>query len=301
MDSLHTKELLQLYGYEPKKSLGQNFLISNEITSQIASLADISQDDVIIEIGGGLGGLTTELLQSGAQVVVIEIDQRMHKVLEESVASKWKNCVLLPPTDVRELDLAKVETVSQALEQGKHLKVVANLPYYCTSEVLQQVLCQVPNLERLVVLIQKEAAQRVSAQVNTKQYGPLSVLLQLYGKKLKHITVPAHCFYPRPTVTSQVVAWEKRATSELAPKDKEEIGKEKKDFACFLANAFAYRRKRLMKNLSLAYPALTLQTIESVWQCLGLALEARAEQITPEQFKQIYLALKSGLRKEEIC
>ncbi|UFJ43399.1 16S rRNA (adenine(1518)-N(6)/adenine(1519)-N(6))-dimethyltransferase RsmA [Brevibacillus humidisoli] len=233
-----TRELLEKYGFSFKKSLGQNFLVDPNILHSIVSAADLSKEKAAVEVGPGIGALTERLCRAAGRVLAIEIDQRLLPILEDSL-SPYDN-VQVVHGDVLKLDLHRL--LAEYLPDCSRISVVANLPYYVTSPILMKLLEERLPLEHIVVMIQKEVADRIAAQPGSKDYGSLSVAVQFYAEAEVTMTVPANVFIPKPNVDSAVLKLSLRERPAV------EVADEKLFFRVVRAS-FAQRRKTLYNNL----------------------------------------------------
>ncbi|MCL2753702.1 MAG: 16S rRNA (adenine(1518)-N(6)/adenine(1519)-N(6))-dimethyltransferase RsmA [Defluviitaleaceae bacterium] len=226
------RQLLAEHGLHPKKHFGQNFLCDAHVLGKIVAAAGLEQDDLVIEVGPGLGVLTTELAKYARQVVAIEIDHQMADILHTNMP---KNVKIL-----RE-DVLKADVASIISEDGaKTAKVIANLPYYITSPIIFGMLEQGLPICTMVVMVQKEVADRFLAKSGTKAYGLPSLSLAYYGKAELVANVPPHCFFPRPDVHSAVIK------INVAPQTDVDASK----FFPLIRAAFANRRKTFVNCLS---------------------------------------------------
>ncbi|WP_047154268.1 16S rRNA (adenine(1518)-N(6)/adenine(1519)-N(6))-dimethyltransferase RsmA [Aneurinibacillus tyrosinisolvens] len=235
---IRTKEILKKYGFSFKKSLGQNFLIDLNILDKIVAAADLSEDKGAIEIGPGIGALTEQLAKRAGKVVAVEIDQRLLPILADTL-SPYPHAEVVHG-DVLEMDVAAL--ISEKFEQQQKVSVVANLPYYVTSAILMKLLEERLPLENIVVMIQKEVAERISAKPGTKVYGALSVLAQFYAEAELVTIVPHTVFIPQPNVDSAVLRLRVRETPAV------EVDSETMFYRVVKAS-FAQRRKTLSNNL----------------------------------------------------
>ena len=190
-----TKYILSRFKITANKRLGQNFLIDPDVVERIALAAELTPQDQVLEIGPGIGTLTQALAQSGAQVVAVELDQRLLPVLSTTLKD-YQNIKIVHG------DILKIP-IMEHLERG--FKCCANLPYYITTPIIFALLEQKLPLERLVVMVQKEVAERMTAQPASKDYGALSIAMQYYTEPKIAFSVPACSFYPAPNVESAVV------------------------------------------------------------------------------------------------
>lgn len=247
--------LLRRHGIEPRKRLGQNFLIDPNTIRKIVRLADVGPGDRVLEVGAGTGTLTRELAATGADVVAYEIDERLRPVLAE----------VLGTLDNVEVRFADAVTVGFA---NGSWTVVANLPYYLSTTLLLDWLQAGPQPERFVVMVQREVADRLAAEPGSRTYGIPSVVARLYGSPRRVFTVPPSVFYPRPEVDSAVVEIERRTPPLHAAT------------AVRLASvAFGQRRKMLRRSL-----AATLASPQATLEAAGIDPLRRPEELDVAEF-----------------
>lgn len=234
-----TKEILKKYGFSFKKSLGQNFLIDTNVLNNIVDCAELESHSGAIEIGPGIGALTEQLAKRCERVVAFEIDQRLIPILRETLAPYPHTTVV--HSDILEADIHSV--INANFKKGQDLMVVANLPYYVTTPILMKLLEEKLPIRGIVVMIQKEVAERISAKPGTKNYGSLSIAAQYYAKATTEIIVPKTVFVPQPNVDSAVL--------KLTLLDKPAVEVNSEEFFFKLVRAsFAQRRKTLINNLT---------------------------------------------------
>lgn len=279
-----TKAILQKYHLQLKKSLGQNFLTNKDILINIVTAAEVSQDDDVIEIGPGIGALTEQLAKRAHQVLAFEIDQRLIPVLKETL-QPYPNVVIINQ-DILSADLTT--TLNQHFD-GKHqLKVVANLPYYITTPIMMHLLqVQLP-FACMVMMMQKEVAQRLTAAPGTKAYGSLSVSVQTLTNAQIVFNVPRTVFFPQPNVDSAIVR--------LVPRQQPLVAlDEQKQFSKFVKGCFAKRRKSLWNNLLNMYgkQPTTKEKLQQVLTANAIDPQIRAERLDVNQFVKLYHALQS--------
>ncbi|MDW7657659.1 MAG: 16S rRNA (adenine(1518)-N(6)/adenine(1519)-N(6))-dimethyltransferase RsmA, partial [Bacillota bacterium] len=202
MNRHETENLLRQFNIRPTHSLGQNFLVDEWVGQHIIQVAGPEHTDQVIEIGPGLGALTRELATAAGRIVAIEIDRHLIPVLEQ-VLTSYENCLVLNQ-DALKTDLA----VLAEAWQGPTL-VIANLPYYITTPIIEKILCELPECRRLVFTVQKEAADRLLTGPGSKAYGPTAILLALHGAAIRGLTVPPAAFWPRPHIDSAVLVIER--------------------------------------------------------------------------------------------
>ena len=192
-----TQELVNKYNFKFSKSLGQSFLIDDSVLNDIVSGADVNEEDLVIEIGPGVGSLTAQLLKKAKKVVSIELDNDLIPILEAELG-QYENFSLIHK------DALKVD-FNEVIGDEKSVKLVANLPYYVTTPIIVNLLKKNYNFKSLTIMIQKEVAERIDAEPNCKEYGSLSLLVQYYCDTKIIRKVPPACFIPRPKVDSIVI------------------------------------------------------------------------------------------------
>jgi len=269
-----TKKILQKHGLRPKKKFGQNFLINEEIMERILEAAELVPDDLVVEIGPGLGGLTQQLAQRAGGLLAIEIDEQLVSVLEQ-VLAVYPNVKLIRG-DILKLDLDR--EVKQFFPNVKFpYKIVANLPYYITTPIVMGLLEQKKQISSMVLMVQKEVGERMQASPGTKAYGSLSIAVQYYADIKLIQRVPPSSFRPAPEVDSVVIKLEMRATPKVEPRD-EQL------FFQVVRGAFAQRRKTLVNSLSNTFPKIHKGELVSILGRLNIDPNVRGEQLSLEQF-----------------
>lgn len=238
-----TKEILQKHGFTFKKSLGQNFLTEPNILRKIVATAEIDDRTNVIEVGPGIGALTEQLAKSAKEVLAFEIDERLIPVLADTLHT-YKNVNVIHQ-DVLKADLLKL-TAENFTDNSLPLKVVANLPYYITTPIMMHFLESDLPVVEMVVMMQKEVADRISAEPGTKAYGSLSIAVQYFMEAKLAFIVPKTVFVPQPNVDSAILKLTRRSQPAV------EVISEKEFFKLTKA-AFQLRRKTLWNNLLHAY------------------------------------------------
>lgn len=233
-----TKEILKKHGFSFKKSLGQNFLTEPNILRKIVETATINEDTNVIEVGPGIGALTEQLAQNAAQVLAFEIDDRLIPVLEDTL-SLYEN-VTVVHSDVLKSDL--VGTSKKIFKKDLPIKVVANLPYYITTPIMMYFLESGLEVKEMVVMMQREVADRISAKPGTKAYGSLSIAVQYFMEASIAFIVPKTVFIPQPNVDSAIIKLTKRETPAVSVLNE-------KEFFKLTKASFQLRRKTLWNNL----------------------------------------------------
>ncbi|MEQ2877895.1 16S rRNA (adenine(1518)-N(6)/adenine(1519)-N(6))-dimethyltransferase RsmA [Enterococcus asini] len=237
-----TKEILKKHGFTFKKSLGQNFLTEPNILRKIVETAGIDENTNVIEVGPGIGALTEQLARNAAQVLAFEIDDRLLPVLQDTLAP-YPN-VTVVHQDVLEADLVK--TTGEVFNKDLPIKVVANLPYYITTPIMMHFLESDLPVAEMVVMMQREVADRISAAPGTKAYGSLTIAVQYYMEAKLAFIVPKTVFVPQPNVDSAILKLTRRPTPAVAVTDEQA-------FFRLTKAAFQLRRKTLWNNLLHAY------------------------------------------------
>ena len=279
-----TKALLNQYGFNFKKSLGQNFLIDVNIIQKIIDASDIGENTGIIEIGPGMGSLTEQLAKKAKKVVAFEIDQRLIPVLKDTMGP-YENVEIINE-DILKVDIAHY--VTEHLTDCDNIMVVANLPYYITTPILLNLMQQTLPIDGYVVMMQKEVGERLNAQVGTKAYGSLSIVTQYYTETSKVLTVPKTVFLPPPNVDSIVVKLMKRQTPEVDIDDEDRFFKMTKA-------AFSQRRKTISNNYqSLFVDGKANKEIIKKWlEASDIDPRRRGETLSIKEFAKLYNELKN--------
>lgn len=268
-----TKEIIAKYGFSFKKSLGQNFLIDGNVLNRIVEAAELDQSKGALEIGPGIGALTERLSQAAGKVTAIEIDQRLLPILGEVLADKPH--VTVVHGDVLKLDLRQL--FQQQFADCEGVSVVANLPYYVTTPILMKLLEERLPLQNIVVMIQKEVAERMAAKPGGKEYGSLSVAVQYYCEPQLVCTVPHTVFIPQPNVDSAVIKLKVRSTPAVSVPDEA-------FFFRVVQASFAQRRKTLMNNLTSLVGKEKRDELTALLNRIGIDPARRGETLSLEEF-----------------
>ena len=275
-NSKNTIEVLQKYDFVFQKKFGQNFLIDSHVLDKIVSAAGITKDDFVLEIGPGIGTMTQYLAASARKVFAVEIDKALIPILEDTL--KEFDNVQVINQDILKVDIKKL---AEEHNDGKPIKVVANLPYYITTPIIMGLFeSQVP-IDSITVMVQKEVADRMKVGPGTKDYGTLSLAVQYYAEPYIVANVPPNCFMPRPKVGSAVI----RLTRHEKPPV--EVADEKLMFRLIRAS-FNQRRKTLANGLNnspeLSYSKEEIQ--QTIEKC-GFKAGIRGEALTLEDFAKL--------------
>ncbi|UXS29139.1 16S rRNA (adenine(1518)-N(6)/adenine(1519)-N(6))-dimethyltransferase RsmA [Staphylococcus delphini] len=282
--SSRTRALLNQYGFNFKKSLGQNFLIDVNIINRIIDASGIDATTGVIEIGPGMGSLTEQLAKNAQHVLAFEIDQRLIPVLDDTL-SPYDNVTVINE-DILKANVA--EAIQQYLSHCDKIMVVANLPYYITTPILLTLLEQDLNIDGYVVMIQKEVGERLNAQVGTKAYGSLSIVAQYYTETSRVLTVPKTVFMPPPNVDSIVVKLMKRDTPIVDVDDPNAFFKMTK-------GAFSQRRKTIYNNYQTLFENGKEQkdTILQWLEQAGIDPKRRGETLSIQEYARLYAELEN--------
>lgn len=281
-----TRALLNQYGFNFKKSLGQNFLIDVNIINRIIDASGIDHMTGVIEIGPGMGSLTEQLAKNAQHVLAFEIDQRLIPVLDDTL-SPYNNVTVINE-DILKANVA--EAIQQHLSHCEKIMVVANLPYYITTPILLTLLEQDLNIDGYVVMMQKEVGERLNAQVGTKAYGSLSIVAQYYTETSRVLTVPKTVFMPPPNVDSIVVKLMKRE-SPIVDVDNPNA------FFKMTKGAFSQRRKTIYNNYQNLFENGKEQK-ETIMQWLERAdidPKRRGETLSIQEYARLYAELENFL------
>ena len=269
----YIREILDKYGFQFSKSLGQNFLIDGNIVRNIVKEAHITKDDYVLEIGPGIGTLTEELALKAKKVVAVELDKNLLPILDE-VLSHLDNIEIIHD------DILKVDINSLIEEkcEGRPIKIVANLPYYVTTPIIGKLLEDNLNIESIMVMIQKEVAERMVAKSGSKTYSSLSVFVNFYTNPEIVLQVPRTVFMPQPNVDSAVIKLDIK-------KELPNINIEQ--FLIVVKAGFSKRRKTILNSLSSYGFNLDKNQFRQYLEKANIDPQNRAENLTIEDFINI--------------
>ncbi len=276
-----TKKIMQQNNIVPTKRFGQNFLIDDLVLEGIAVKSEITKDDLVIEIGPGIGNLTEYLLDRTGFAILVEIDRKMIDVINNRFENR-SNYLLLNE-DVLKVDLDNIinEVEEQNNVKYKNVKVIANLPYYITTPIIFKLLQDSKRVSEIVVMVQKEVANRMVANFKTKDYGILTLMVEYLSSAKIEIDVPRDCFIPAPNVDSSVISLKKGKKYELDEK------KEKLLFD-LIHKAFSQRRKKMINSLfSNSFGNKSKEELEKIIQKCDLSLNSRAEELELNDYIKI--------------
>ncbi|WGI16759.1 16S rRNA (adenine(1518)-N(6)/adenine(1519)-N(6))-dimethyltransferase RsmA [Methanonatronarchaeum sp. AMET-Sl] len=274
---MDTKKILKKHNIRPKKNLGQNFLIDNKIAERQVGYAEIKPGERVLEIGGGLGTLTQELIKKPCKVIVIEKDPKLQNILQKRFGEK--------------ITLIKGDALETSFEEID--KVVANLPYQISSEITFKILRQ--PFKKAILMYQKEFAERMTAKPGTKEYGRLTIGVDLYSKAEILEKIPKNAFYPQPKITSAIV--------KLTPKKPSYTPLNQDFFLNFTKAIFSQRRKKLKNAIQntrhMMKPKPSKQTTKNAIKQIGELTEKRPGKLTPSQIANCSNKLYKEIKKQK--
>ncbi|WP_227763785.1 16S rRNA (adenine(1518)-N(6)/adenine(1519)-N(6))-dimethyltransferase RsmA [Zhaonella formicivorans] len=272
------KEIMRKHNFKIKKSYGQNFLINESVVEKILDSAHLQKSDVVVEVGPGLGTLTQGLAARAGGVLAVELDRTLLPILTETLAG-YKN-VRVINADILKLDLDQAVAANfPDRRQGKY-KVVANLPYYITTPIIMHLLEHQYRIESMVIMVQREVAERMVANPGGKDYGALSVAIQYYTEASLITHVPASSFLPAPDVASAVIKLKMREKPAVTVQD-EVI------FFQVVKGAFAQRRKTLLNALNNKFGFITKGELLDILDSCGIEGSRRGETLSLEEFARL--------------
>lgn len=271
----NTIEILNKYRFVFQKKYGQNFLIDTHVLEKIIKAADITEQDYVVEIGPGIGTMTQYLASSAAGVTAIEIDRALIPILHDTL-QEYKNVDIINE-DVLKVDLGKI---ADEKNNGRPVKVVANLPYYITTPIIMGLFEKHVPVSSITVMVQKEVADRMQVGPGSKDYGALSLAVQYYAEPYIVANVPANCFMPRPKVGSAVI----RLTAHKKPP----VGvQDEKLMFSIIRASFNQRRKTLQNGIShVAELGISKEQTVKVLEDMNLSPSIRGEAMTLQQFAE---------------
>ena len=269
-----TREILKRYNIKADKSLGQNFLISDEVVDGIVESANIEKEDIVIEIGPGLGVLTNLLLQKSNNVIAVELDPRMVSILKDRF--KEKDNFTIIHEDILKVDLDKI--INERKSSNSRVKVVANLPYYISTPIIMKLLENNEIIDEIIVMVQKEVGDRLTAKTGERLAGAITYAVSYYSNASKVINVPKESFIPSPKVESVVIKLELKKN--VQEENKELLFK-------IIKSAFAQRRKTLENALINGKIVTSKERIQEIFDKLGIEKNVRGENLSLEQYESL--------------
>lgn len=279
-----TQFILNKYKIQASKSLGQNFLVDDNVIEEIIHSSNISKNDLIIEIGPGLGVLTNRLLQEANNIIAVELDSRMVNILKDrfknNINNQAESKLEIINEDILKIDLTKIIAEKKAKIDIDKVKVVANLPYYISTPIIMKLLENRLDINEIIVMVQKEVAERLTAKTGTRLAGAITYAVEYYSEAESIIKVPKESFIPSPKVESEVIKLKVRE------KPKIEVKNEKLLFN-IIQKSFMQRRKTLSNALLNNNIIKNKEDVEKVWKTLELSDNVRGENLTLENFGKI--------------
>ena len=271
-----TIRTIKKYEFAFQKKFGQNFLIDDHVITKIINAAEITKDDLVLEIGPGIGTMTQYLAESARKVIAVEIDKNLIPILGETLA-EYDNVTVINE-DILKLDINRLVEEENA---GKPIKVVANLPYYITTPIIMGLFESHVPLQSITVMVQKEVADRMQVGPGSKDYGALSLAVQYYAKPYIAANVPPNCFIPRPGVGSAVIRLTRYEEPPVTVKDESLMFK-------LIRASFNQRRKTLQNGIANS-PELRYSKaqVEKALEKMGLAANVRGESLTLAEFAKL--------------
>ncbi len=273
-----TRYIMKKYNIKANKSLGQNFLISQNVVESIVESSKIGENDLVIEVGPGLGTLTKYLLEKAKKVICVELDKKMIKILEDRF--KLYEKFELINQDILKVDLKNIIKEEKQKNNIENVKIVANLPYYITTPIIMKLLEEELDLESITVMIQKEVADRLIAVPGEKNTGAITYTVYYYAESEAILEVPNDSFIPEPEVTSKVIKLNVRNNPPIEVKNKEVMFR-------IIKSAFMQRRKTLLNALTNTKVFLNKEEGIKILKELNLAENVRAEMLSLQDFANI--------------
>ena len=283
----YTIEVLQKYGFVFQKRFGQNFLIDTHVLDRIIAASEITKDDFVLEIGPGIGTMTQYLAEAAREVTAVEIDDALIPILKDTL-KEWDNVTVLHG-DILKTDICKI---AEEKNQGRPIKVVANLPYYITTPIIMGLFESHVPVSSITVMVQKEVADRMQTGPGSKEYGALSLAVQYYAEPKIVANVPPNCFMPRPKVGSAVICLTRHQNPPVTTLD------EKLMFRLIRAS-FNQRRKTLANGLKNSGELnLSKEVITAAIEKLGKGSSVRGEALDLEEVARLTNIIKEEMEHE---
>lgn len=279
-----TQFILHKYKIQANKSLGQNFLVNDNVIDEIIRGSNIDKQDLIIEIGPGLGVLTNRLLQESNNVVAVELDKRMVNILKDRFAQnindQAESKLEIINEDILKINLNQLIAEKRKNQEIKQVKIVANLPYYISTPIIMKLLENRLDIDEIIVMVQQEVAERLIAKTGTRLAGAITYAVEYYSEATSLIKVPKESFVPSPKVESEVIKLKVRKNEKI------HVEKEKLLFN-IISKSFMQRRKTLSNALMNNNIMKNKDDVKKMWTELGMDENVRGESLTLEQFGKI--------------
>ena len=279
-----TQFILHKYKIQANKSLGQNFLVNDNVIDEIIRGSNIDKQDLIIEIGPGLGVLTNRLLQESNNVVAVELDKRMVNILKDRFAQnindQAESKLEIINEDILKINLNQLIAEKRKNQEIKQVKIVANLPYYISTPIIMKLLENRLDIDEIIVMVQKEVAERLTAKTGTRLAGAITYAVEYYSEATSLIKVPKESFVLSPKVESEVIKLKVRKDEKI------HVENEKLLFN-IISKSFMQRRKKLSNALLNNNIMKNKDDVKKMWTELGMDENVRGESLTLEQFGKI--------------
>ncbi len=279
-----TQFILHKYKIQANKSLGQNFLVNDNVIDEIIRGSNIDKQDLIIEIGPGLGVLTNRLLQESNNVVAVELDKRMVNILKDRFAQnindQAESKLEIINEDILKINLNQLIEEKRKKQEIKQVKIVANLPYYISTPIIMKLLENRLDIDEIIVMVQQEVAERLIAKTGTRLAGAITYAVEYYSEATSLIKVPKESFVPSPKVESEVIKLKVRKDEKI------HVENEKLLFN-IISKSFMQRRKTLSNALLNNNIMKNKDDVKKMWTELGMDENVRGESLTLEQFGKI--------------
>lgn len=275
------RDLLALAGHEPKKALGQNFLIDHNLIRKLVDASGVQQGDLVLEVGPGTGALTVELLERGCIVIACELDKDLVRVLNETLCEQYPDSLSIIEGDCLANKRAMHEDIVDAIN-GRDFKLVANLPYHAATPLMLALMTQHPNCKGMFTTIQHEVVDRFGASANSKVYGTISIIAQCIGQVGTIAKLAPGCFWPQPNVGSAMMRWER---------SEERTASEHASWWATMADMTQSLFQRRRKKLAGSVKVMTKTPID--WP-IGVSSDARIDALTPSQVNALCKAIAAA-------
>ena len=283
-----TKFIMKKYNIKPNKGLGQNFIIDDEVIEDIVKGANVTKEDLVIEIGPGIGSLTKILLENAKKVICIELDRKMIKLLNDRFFM-YKNLELINQ-DILKIDLQKLIKEEKSKSEIRNVKIVANLPYYITTPIIMKLVEENLDIESITVMVQKEVAERLIAIPGTRNAGAITYTVYYNCESEKIREVDRTCFIPEPEVTSEVIKLKIREQKSV------NVTNEKIMFN-IIKSAYMQRRKTLLNSLTNVGFFKNKEQGINILKKLGLREDIRPENLSVEDFARLSDVFMKNIKK----
>lgn len=279
-----TQLILHKYKIQANKSLGQNFLVDDNVIDEIIRSSNIDKQDLIIEIGPGLGVLTNRLLQEANNVIAVELDKRMVNILQDrfilNINGQAESKLEIINEDILKINLNEIIAEKRKQTEIKNVKIVANLPYYISTPIIMKLLENRLDIDEIIVMVQKEVAERLTAETGTRLAGAITYAVEYYSDATSIIKVPKESFVPSPKVESEVIKLKVRKGKKIQVKDEKLLFN-------IISKSFMQRRKTLSNVLINNNIMHSKEDVKNMWKELEIDENVRGESLTLEQFGEI--------------